>query len=159
MIERVHLRLCAWADELVGGYEGGSTGCLLGTLIDNPAAVTRLHRRKRRLCSETGQMLFPNLTAEGVHTRVSRFKQVDVKTASMEVDEAVKKLPEDLQNVVCVFYFEGGLAAKARAQKLKMSVATMYRRRDAAHAVLDSILYKAELPRVVETYPQALSQR
>lgn len=159
MIERVHLRLCVWAEEVAGGLGASSTGSVLGALIDGAASQTKLHKRKRVLFAETGELVDPVLSVEATATRARSCRAVGIRTSSMDVDEAILKLSRELVDVVKVFYFEGDLAAKVRANKLNISVATMYRRRDAAHVLLDAYLHGADAPRVSHTYPQKKSQR
>ncbi|MGH1371148.1 MAG: hypothetical protein ACRBBW_03875 [Cellvibrionaceae bacterium] len=144
MIDRVHLRLCVWAEDVVGGCGAPSGGSLLGSV-----AITKPHRRKRKLCPHTGELLLPQLTVEAKESRVSRHREVGIRTMAMEVDSAVLRLSDELQDVVRVFYFEGDLAAKVRAKRLGMSVATMYRRRDAAHVLLDAYLHGKSIPSAV----------
>lgn len=161
MIERVHLRLVVWAEELAGGSGYGSSGGAgtLGQLVAAGYAQTRKHRRKRVKCPHTGALVFTALTAEATETRRAAAPQIGIQLGTMEVGEAVAKLPDDLQEAVTVYYFDGGLAVDVRAKKLGVSGRTMRRRIHAAHVVLDSLLHGAQLPRVLESYPQAGCQR
>ncbi|GAB3099787.1 hypothetical protein GCM10027217_18360 [Pseudomaricurvus hydrocarbonicus] len=163
MIERVHQRLCDWADEALGGYGSGGAGCVLGALVDNPVALTKLHRRKARVIKRdrSGNIVelhVGGLTAEGTQTRVNVSRQVLIDDAAMQVSEALRLLPDHLRDCVVTFYVRGDLQVRVKAQRLGVSVKTMYNRRDAAHVILDSVLYGADLPSVCESYPQVVGQ-
>ncbi|WP_226648996.1 hypothetical protein [Microbulbifer variabilis] len=66
----------------------------------------------------------------------------------MEVEEAVRKLPEVLRQVVKVQYLREGLSARGKARAAGVSVSTYYRHLDAAHVLLDVELFGARGPRV-----------
>lgn len=163
MIERVHVRLCDWADEALGGYGGFESACVLGSLVDGSVAMTRNSKGARRTIRHDGEGNIVSLragavTAAGTETRVAPQRQVRIAAASMEVSEALAKLPEHLRAVVITFYVRGDLQARLKAEHMDVSVKTMYRRLDAAHVVLDSLLYGVDLPRVCGSYPQASGQ-
>ena len=168
MIDRIHERLCEWADQTMGGF-GGGFGSPMGAMIDNRTAEYSRGKRKRvaqhvpvRVVDASGEHTVHRLrftaateTATGVQTRVARERTVAVNDSAMDTADAVATLPDDLRECVHVFYFDGDLAARVRAKKLCVSVATMYRRRDAAHVILDARLYGSDLPKVSNSYPQA----
>lgn len=145
MIERVNERLMAWAEQCVGGFSRPS-GSILGAMIDCPP-VASTRQRRRMIRDELGSRPAPE-SAHGTPTHVSAHRVVKVSDQVMDTSKAVASLPENLREVVNVFYFDGALAVEVRARKLKVSKKTLYRRLDAAHVLIDSKLYGTELPKI-----------
>lgn len=119
MIERVDDRLWQWAKELSGSVLGYSM---------SPLA--------RLQCNG------------GVFVQSSGGSTLVINPAALETESAVKKLPADMQAVVKVHYFNLNVTAQQLAKKAKLSVATYYRKLDAAHVLLSAELYNTDLPRV-----------
>lgn len=156
MIERVNSRLVAWAEETKRGDGFWSSSCTLASL----SPLTKMSRRKpkRIVRDDEGniiQIVTGEPTAYGKESSVPVQRKVTISDSILEVEQALSKLDVDYYEVVRIFYMDGDIALATRARRLSISVATMYRRIDAAHVILDSILYRSELPRVSGSYPQA----
>lgn len=145
MIEKIHDRLCNWADQTCGGF-GSASGSIFGAMIDNPPLAPAKTKRKKASDAYGSRDVID--TACGVETRSSRMARSGVEDSVLETEKAVSKLPSNLREVIGVFYFDGSMAATQRAKKLGLSPKTMYRRIDSAHVILEASLYELDLPRV-----------
>lgn len=133
MIDRIDVLLSAWA-ELQRGDSVPGYASIAGAMIDNPPAITRRRGKNSKN------------PVHAVESRSKRQSEIKITDAQIETGQAVARLPEQLQEVVKVHYWYGDLAVEVRARKLRVSRMTMYRKLDAAHMILDHLLYGTDLP-------------
>lgn len=133
MIERIDVLLNAWAELQRGDSVPGYTS-IAGAMIDNPPAITRRRGKKAKN------------PVHAVESRSRRKSEIKITDAQIETGQAVAKLPQQLQEVVKIYYWFGDLAVEVRARKLKVTSRTLYRKLDAAHSILAHILFDEKLP-------------
>lgn len=133
MIDRIDVLLNAWAELQRGDSVPGYTS-IAGAMVDNPPALTRRSGKKVKN------------PVHAVESRSRRKSEIKITDAQIETGQAVSRLPKQLQEVVRVYYWFGDLAVESRARKLDVTSRTLYRKLDAAHLILDHILFDEELP-------------
>lgn len=73
---------------------------------------------------------------------------VPISSDVREVEQFVLRLPRDLQQSVRLFYLPPYLTHNQAANKLKVSVRTLYRRIDGVHVLFNAELLRGVLPKV-----------
>ncbi|WP_444883511.1 hypothetical protein [Microbulbifer sp. PSTR4-B] len=151
MIDRVEKRLLDWALQVIGSMarqykspmaaimENGVNSSSSGQWT-NEIRVSPITYRARRITA--------NMRAGRGQGQRGKGPVVLIDEEPMEVEDAVRKLPEILRQVVKVQYLREGLSAKGKAKAAGVSVPTYYRHLDAAHVLLDVELFGSQGPRV-----------
>ncbi|QFT53528.1 hypothetical protein [Microbulbifer sp. THAF38] len=151
MIDRVEKRLLDWAVQVIGGmarqYKSPMAAILESGVKSSPSGHWTNEIRVSPVTHQA-QRITANMRAGSGQGQRGKGPVVLIDEEPMEVEGAVRKLPEVLRQVVKVQYLREGLSAKGKAKAAGVSVPTYYRHLDAAHVLLDVELFGSQGPRV-----------